>query len=668
MSDLSPTREAARQLASLLPDPCTPGGEAWRFFHFQTNDFCTVERTVRLACGMRKDLHAPLFLSIDRFYELVSGADTRKKRVEEFDFHAAQASVPELLDGCQVFVWQTFSKMSPNQAQEPKYSALLFKFLQFCESERAECLQAAAEGRRPGTELLPLSRQVVFISYGPYFPLPELLRESLCTIQYGPLTPEDFGVLLPEYWQRNEERTRRTLGGGRLADAMLKKKEPPVFSPELLKWYADYMAGIPELNVRRLLTEMAYPGGNVDYTRRERLEPVIVDYKNKILRQHGRLEVLHSSGGEVRGLETVRRWLGAHKIRTPGLAPTGILLVGIPGTGKSATAKMAAKIMDLPLVRLDMSKILGGYVGDSEKGMREMLDDLRFAAPCVLWIDEVEKAMGGADARSDGSGVMQRLFGMLLTFMQENDRSVFSVTTANDISRLPPEFFRNGRFDQAFCLMMPEYGGCCEIMQEKLTQRMRGSGWLGPEETADADTARRLFHACIGTKEHPRFLTGADIEAHVKELFSSYHRERADRPPEQELVQRMREAAKTVRVQAPADSPAAMREIAARYLDMMQRGLLMAGSADTPFVRENLELDRVRYYRYREGDRALPNCLRPPENYQERLASASEAEWYDARFFQCLVEAMNEQIILDRDRTPEETRQAYWKLKSARLR
>ena len=111
-----------------------------------------------------------------------------------------------------------------------------------------------------------------------------------------------------------------------------------------------------------------------------------------------------------------------------------------------------------------------------------------------------------------------------------------------------------------------------------------------------------------------------------------------------------------------------MRELASRYLDMMQRGLLMAGSAETPFVRENLDLDRVRYYQYREGDRALPDCLRPPEHYRERLASESAAEWYDARFFQCLVEAMNERIVMDRELTPEETRQAYWKLKSLRQR
>ena len=173
--------------------------------------------------------------------------------------------------------------------------------------------------------------------------------------------------------------------------------------------------------------------------------------------------------------------------------------------------------MHLPLVKLDMSRILGGYVGDSEKGMREMLEDLKFAAPCVLWIDEVEKAMSGANGkRGEGSGVMERLFGMLLTFMQENDRIVFSVTTANDISQLPPEFFRNGRFDQAFCVMMPEYSGCCRIMQGKLAPYMRSLGWLGPKESVSAGYAREVFDACIGTKERPRFLTGADIEAHVK--------------------------------------------------------------------------------------------------------------------------------------------------------
>ena len=672
--DLSPVRSAAEQLAGYLPCPETPDGEIWQFFHFQTNDYCAMERTVRLACQQKRLSGQPLFVSVGEFCSWVSGGAGKKRKEDDYDFEGAEELQEGLREGHQIFVWQAFARNDAGPARDPKYSQLMLEFLRYCGNQRAERLWARERsGVWEGRE--DISKRVFFVSYGPSCPLPELLRESLRIIAYPSLTTEDFSDLLQEYWRQRREQRWNRFGGRGLAEVLLGPEgECPIFDPKTLEWYADNMAGISEQNVRRLFAEML-SGDEVDFARTDEIEPVIVSYKNKVLQQHGRLEVLTAgSAGGIYGLDTVEMWLEKHErtAREPELAPAGILLVGIPGTGKSATAKMAAQVLHLPLVKLDMSRILGGYVGDSEKGMREMLEDLRFAAPCVLWIDEVEKAMGGANGkRSEGSGVMERLFGMLLTFMQENERIVFSVTTANDISQLPPEFFRNGRFDQAFCVMMPEYGGCCRIMQGKLTSHMRRLGWLGPRETVAPGYAREVFDACVGTKERPRFLTGADIEAHVKELFCEYGDGRGGCPPAEKMAERMRLVAGRMRAQACADSPASMREIASRYLDMMQRGFIMAGSCETPFVKENLNLDAVRYYRYQEGDRTLPeSCvLHPdPERLQRDLESPIPAEWYDARFFQCLVREMDEIVIYDRELTWDETRRSYYELMASARR
>lgn len=672
-ADLSPVRDAAAQLAALLPRPEDPGREAWRFFHFQTNDFGAVERTVRLAWDQKKKKHHaqgdPYFVSSSEFCQWVSGGS--KKKDSGYNFKESKDLNEKLEAGNPVFVWQVFPEQNPSRLP---YSQMMAEFLNCCESEQAG--QLVAGGMMEGGGIV--SQGVYFISYGPSCPLPELLRESLRIIAFPSLSTRDFSHLLMEYWQRSERRLEDQYGGKDMAQVLLGERDDrPSFSQVTLEWYANHMAGIPEMNIRRLLTEMydAFPDGKVNYADTDKLEPIIVEYKNQVLRQHGRLEVLPSGGSggqEVYGLETVESWLRNHaaSIHLPGLAPTGILMVGVPGTGKSATAKLAASMMHLPLVKLDISRILGGHVGDSEKGMREMLEDLQFAAPCVLWIDEVEKAMSGADGNSDGSGVMQRLFGMLLTFMQENDRTVFSATTANDISKLPPEFFRSGRFDQAFCVMMPEYKGCCQIMRGKLSTHMRTLGWLKPREMTDYSRARSVLNACIGSREHPRFLTGADIEAHVKDLFRKYADVRTC-PSEKDMANDMRLIAGQLRTQASADSPDTMRDLASRYLDMIQRGFMMAGSSETPFVKENLNLAPVRYYKYLEDDDALPiDCLMHPnpKELKAGLKSDNPAEWYDAKFFQCLVGYINEAVIYNQDLTPDETRKSYWELMASRQR
>ena len=138
-------------------------------------------------------------------------------------------------------------------------------------------------------------------------------------------------------------------------------------------------------------------------------------------------------------------------------APKGLLIVGIPGTGKSLTAKATAGAFGLPLLRLDMGRVFGGVVGQSEANLRSVIQTAEAVSPCVLWIDEIEKGFSGS--KSSGStdgGTSSRVFGSFLSWMQEKIAPVFVVATANDVTKLPPEFLRMLRFDEMFFVDLPD--------------------------------------------------------------------------------------------------------------------------------------------------------------------------------------------------------------------
>ena len=196
--------------------------------------------------------------------------------------------------------------------------------------------------------------------------------------------------------------------------------------------------------------------------------------------------------------------------------PKGIALLGIPGTGKSLTAKMIGGLWRLPLLRLDVGALFGSLVGESEERTRRALHLAETIAPCVLWIDEMEKALahGGLD-----SGTSTRVFGTILTWMQEKKAPVFVVATANDISSLPPELLRKGRFDEIFFLDLPTFEERKEIFAVHLRKRRRlpedydldrlaaaSEGYVGAEiEQAIIDAMY------IGFNDNEREFTTADI-------------------------------------------------------------------------------------------------------------------------------------------------------------
>jgi AAA+ superfamily predicted ATPase len=249
---------------------------------------------------------------------------------------------------------------------------------------------------------------------------------------------------------------------------------------------------------------------------------VIAREKARALKRNGLVEIIETaiSLEDVGGLENLKVWLqrraGAFgdAAKAYGLpAPKGLLIVGIPGTGKSLTAKASASAFGLPLLRLDMGRVFGGIVGESEANLRSVIQTAEAIAPCVLWIDEIEKGFSGSKSSgsSDG-GTSSRVFGSFISWMQEKDKPVFVVATANDISQLPPEFLRKGRFDEIFFVDLPdeqERKQICDIVIKRHGRNIDDFDSIALSRAADQFTGAEidavfvdaLFEAYIDSRE-----------------------------------------------------------------------------------------------------------------------------------------------------------------------
>ncbi|WP_281362046.1 AAA family ATPase [Oxynema aestuarii] len=210
----------------------------------------------------------------------------------------------------------------------------------------------------------------------------------------------------------------------------------------------------------------------------------VLDEKRQTIRQTGILEFFtaRESLKSVGGLENLKQWVRMRRdvfteeARRYGIPnPKGVLLVGIQGTGKSLSAKTIAHEWRLPLLRLDSGRLFGGIVGESESRVRQMIQLAEAIAPCILWIDEIDKAFGNISSGTDGdSGTSRRVFGSLITWMQEKSAPVFIVATANNVRILPAELLRKGRFDEIFFINLPNFEERQAIFKVHL-QRLRPS-------------------------------------------------------------------------------------------------------------------------------------------------------------------------------------------------
>jgi AAA+ superfamily predicted ATPase len=177
----------------------------------------------------------------------------------------------------------------------------------------------------------------------------------------------------------------------------------------------------------------------------------------------------------IGGYDDLKGWCMSHKVaftqeaRDFGLpAPKGLMLVGLPGTGKSLAAKCIATVFGVPLLRGDLGGAKSKFVGDSEQNIRRLIQLAETMAPCVLWFDEIEKALAGASGPQGDGGVSTDALGVILSWMQEKTASVFVIATANDVRQLPPELLRKGRFDEMFFVDLPQHGERMEIVAASL--------------------------------------------------------------------------------------------------------------------------------------------------------------------------------------------------------
>ena len=237
------------------------------------------------------------------------------------------------------------------------------------------------------------------------------------------------------------------------------------------------LKGLSLVEAEKILTRVIIEDGVVNAADIARVAAA----KRKIVEQEGLLE--YWAGVEplsaVAGMDGLKAWLGKRRVVVDdpdgaarfGLPfPKGMLLLGVPGCGKSLCAKAVASEWGLPLLRLDPGMLFDKYVGDSEKNFRQAMRTAERMAPAVLWIDEIEKAFSANGGEQDG-GVSQRVFGTFLSWLQERRGDVFVVATSNDVSRLPPEFIRKGRFDEVFFVDLPSRPARAKIFSIHLAKR-----------------------------------------------------------------------------------------------------------------------------------------------------------------------------------------------------
>ena len=302
--------------------------------------------------------------------------------------------------------------------------------------------------------LLPARRQtVVFVS--PVLELPPSLADDVTILDFP----------LPRY----EEIDRHLRD---LLDGLEQRLETGTWEALVKASQGMTLARIEQV-VRLGLAET----GSLD----ESIIDRVLEEKRQAVRRTGVLEFIHSTEDldDIGGLHGLKSWLErralafSERARRYGLPnPKGLLLVGIQGTGKSLSAKATAQLLRVPLLRLDVGRLMGSLVGESESRAREMIQVAEAMAPCVLWIDEIDKGFRGVGSSFVGdSGTSARVFGTLITWMQEKTSAVFVVATANNIEVLPPELLRKGRFDEIFFIDLPTDAERQEILEVHLSKR-----------------------------------------------------------------------------------------------------------------------------------------------------------------------------------------------------
>jgi SpoVK/Ycf46/Vps4 family AAA+-type ATPase len=349
-------------------------------------------------------------------------------------------------------------------------------------------------------------KNVIFVS--PILLLPTDLQKDITIIDFELPTFEEIMHILEEMIDVNKQSGRITID--------LKESEKEKLAKAAL--------GLTLSEAENAFARAMVEDGRLDSNDVE----VILEEKEQIIKKTGILEFVHSNLNmdDVGGLENLKRWLkkrnkswleSAQKYGLP--SPKGVLITGVPGCGKSLISKAISAMWQLPLLRLDIGKIFSGIVGSSEENMRKAIKTAEAIAPSILWIDEIEKGFSGLHSNGD-SGTASRIFGHFLTWMQEKTKPVFVIATANNISNLPPEFLRKGRFDEVFFVDLPTHRERVEIFRVHLNKRLKDPSVIG-SFTVSEENLNKLADLTEG-------FIGAEIEQVVIDgLFEAFSEDRS---------------------------------------------------------------------------------------------------------------------------------------------
>lgn len=350
-----------------------------------------------------------------------------------------------------------------------------------------------------------VSKNVVIIA--PSLVLPLELQKDITVVDFDLPTLDEIKNLLNEMIEMNE-------GSGIVIDLQEDEKEvlckaaQGLTLQEAENAFARAMVSKGQLTINEL--------------------DVILDEKCQVIKKTGILEFIKSdfNMNDVGGLENLKKWLIKRNNSWLGKAqkdynlpaPKGVLITGVPGCGKSLTAKAMSALWQLPLLRLDVGKIFSGLVGSSEENMRKAIQTAEAVAPSILWIDEIEKGFGGNGGERDG-GTATRVFGTFLTWMSEKTKPVFVIATANNINALPSEMLRKGRFDEIFFVDLPTKAERKVIFKLHLEKRLKGS--ISKNFAITDDLLNRLSETTEG-------FVGAEIEQVViSALFEAFSENRS---------------------------------------------------------------------------------------------------------------------------------------------
>lgn len=336
---------------------------------------------------------------------------------------------------------------------------------------------------------------------------------------------------------------------GKIIDEVVASESAKV-DPDSRTELVTALLGLSEFEIRQIL-DLALEDKKLN---RNDLS-LVHEEKRQLISKSGLLELIETDTiGEVGGLGKLRDFIAANKtiFQNPGLAreygvdaPAGIMIVGMPGCGKSLMAKTIAKEFEIPLLKLDVGRLMGKYVGESEGNLHRAISVAEAAAPCVLWIDEIEKAFSGIGDEGGGGSSMTRMFGIFLTWMQEKTSNIYVVATANNIDKLPPEFLRRGRFDEIFQVKYPDAAERRQILElhirrrnnnelpdglgEVLSELKNTENYSGADiESIVKEAMKRVFNYNVGKygldkKEQWEKLSASILMDVIKDTRSSYH-------------------------------------------------------------------------------------------------------------------------------------------------